>query len=118
MRFHRHAHIFIWLGFAIVFALPTLARKSASNTFLAPQPRAGKKLFLQTCSVCHLPPLNSGGEEKSKALAPLLNGFIKDKEAEARAREIILKGASGMPGYRYALDTKEVEALIAYLKTV
>jgi mono/diheme cytochrome c family protein len=78
---------------------------------------AGKKVFYQRCSVCHLTPLRSRSTE-GKAYGPLLKGFVHDAESEHAALETIRKGASGtMPGFQYGLRAEEIDDVVAYLKT-
>jgi mono/diheme cytochrome c family protein len=79
---------------------------------------AGKKLFIQKCSVCHLPPL---GVRPESPYARVLTGYMKGPESETRAREVIRKGTSGtpgMPGFQYTLEPEQIESIIAYLNTL
>ena len=78
-------------------------------------PTPGKKLFVQRCSVCHLPPL---GPTRQNAYARSLNGYLKGPESEARAREVIRKGTSGMPGFQYTFEPEQIESIITYLNTL
>jgi len=78
---------------------------------------AGKKLFLQRCSICHLPPLNEPGDPDPQPYGPKLNGFVKDAATENRARQAILNGTPRMPGFQYGLTRDEIETIIVYLKT-
>src|SRR5437867_3923378 len=79
---------------------------------------SGKKLFIQRCSVCHLPSL---GITKETPYARVLTGYMKGPESEARAREVIRKGTTGtpgMPGFQYTLAPEQIESIIAYLNTL
>lgn len=79
---------------------------------------SGKKLFVQRCSVCHLPPL---GVRTDPPYARMLTGYMKGPESEARAREVIRKGTSGtpgMPGFQYTLEPEQIDSIIAYLNTL
>ena len=79
---------------------------------------AGKKLFVQRCSVCHLPPL---GVRTDPPYARKLTGYMRGPESEARAREVIRKGTAGtpgMPGFQYTLEPEQIDDIIAYLKTL
>jgi mono/diheme cytochrome c family protein len=76
----------------------------------------GKKLFIQRCSVCHLPPLYRPPE--LKPYGPLLNGYIRNEQFEASARKAIAEGTPRMPGFQYGLSAGEIDDLIAYLKTL
>ena len=97
---------------------PAMAQQSSSSASLSPAQLTGKKLFLQRCSVCHLPPLNVPQNPDPKPFGPLLNGFVRGAEKETRARNIILKGTARMPGFQYGLKPRQIDALIAYLKTL
>ena len=87
----------------------------------------GKGLFLQRCSLCHLPqgrrlrtspPLPYGPD--FRILGPTLNGLFKaaKPEKESAVRNTILEGGPTMPGFQYGLEPKEMDDLIAYLKTL
>jgi len=79
---------------------------------------AGKKLFVQRCSVCHLPPL---GVRTDPPYARKLAGYMKGPESEARARDVIRKGTSGTPGrpgFQYTLEPEQIDDIIAYLNTL
>ncbi len=112
------------IGFGIATA--SLSLLLAQNTLwgaaLSQRELAGKKLFLQRCSICHFAPLPGapriaafGGD---KPIGPLLNGYVEGPETEARAREIIRKGTPQMPGFQYGLNSEEIDELIAYMKTM
>jgi mono/diheme cytochrome c family protein len=72
----------------------------------------GRQLLAQSCGVCHLPP--SLG---AKTYGPPLN-----KAAAAGSDEVmrvfILNGSDRMPAFKYYLKPAEVEAIIAYVRTV
>ena len=78
---------------------------------LSPKLLAGKKLFVQRCSVCHLP-----GLPTYEAYGPLLDrGRLAPKSDEV-VRRAILNGSQRMPGFKYTLQTDEVDVIVAYLK--
>lgn len=75
----------------------------------------GKKLFVQRCSVCHLPPLGPG---QPRSFARSLTGVVKSSETEAAARLIIQRGIpERMPGFQYGLQPGELDSIVAYLRT-
>ena len=90
--------------------------QSAASAGLSGEELAGKKLFLQRCSICHLPPLHRPGDPQP--YGPRLEGVVRDAETEKRAREFITKGSPRMPGFQYGLKPEEIDAVIAYLKTL
>ena len=104
---------------AVVFSVLSLgasaqqpARPSATPTAL----ETGKKLFVQRCSVCHLPPLGPG---TPASYARSLTGYVKSPQTEATARAIILKGIpQRMPGFQYGLEASEIDQIVAYLSTL
>ena len=106
--------IFVWLVISSSFLLG--AQRATSRAALSPQELAGKKVFVQRCSICHLPPL--GRTADAKPYGPILNGYMKNPEMEARAQEVIRKGGVRMPGFQYGLEAKQIDDVIAYLKTI
>jgi mono/diheme cytochrome c family protein len=74
---------------------------------------AGKKLFVQRCSVCHLPALPS-----YTAFGPLLDGNIVTSWGEEAIRQRIQSGSVKMPGFQYTLSAAEIEEIVDYLKTL
>ena len=89
---------------AIIVPLPSSKSLTASQL-------AGKKLFVQKCSVCHLPELPS-----YTAYGPLLDGKVVASRGDAAIREQIMTGSARMPGWQYTLSAAEVEEMIVYLK--
>jgi mono/diheme cytochrome c family protein len=76
----------------------------------------GKRLFVQRCSVCHLPALGPG---QPRSVARALNGLVKSPETEAAARVIIQRGIpQRMPGFQYGLDAADIDRIVAYLRTL
>ena len=100
-----------WGGLFVV----SQAQQGPPSSKLAGKELAGKKLFLQRCSVCHMPPLGPPGEE-GESYGPKLLGYVKDAATETRAREFIRNGSPRMPGFQYGLAAEEMENIIAYLK--
>lgn len=82
------------------------------------QERRGEGLFLQRCSLCHLPRKLKFGSPA--VVGPSLAGQFKDATPEQMKvlRGFILKGGPDMPGFQYGLEPKEIDDLIAYLKTL
>jgi mono/diheme cytochrome c family protein len=82
------------------------------------QEKRGEGLFVQRCSLCHLPRNLKFGSPP--VVGPILAGQFKDVGPDQMKilRGFILKGGPDMPGFQYGLDPKEVDDLIAYLKTL
>ena len=85
---------------------------------LTQQEGRGEGLFLQRCSLCHLPRKLKFGSPP--VVGPSLSGLFKGADADQQKflRGIILKGDAKMPGFQYGLEANEVDDLIAYLKTL
>jgi mono/diheme cytochrome c family protein len=93
-------------------SLPLMAQGPSKGSGLTEAELNGKGMFQQRCSICHTPPVPGG-----KTFGPVLNsGLVTGKEAAMR--EFIVKGTPRMPGFQYGLEPKEIDDIIAYLKTV
>jgi mono/diheme cytochrome c family protein len=80
----------------------------------------GEALFVQRCALCHLSPDGWRKSGLAPSIGPSLNGILKDgsPEREAAVRERIRMGSQAMPGFQYGLDPKQLDRVIAYLKTL
>ena len=92
---------------------------SEASVVLREQQERGRALFLQRCSLCHLPPPEIKPKMRPSS-GPILVGLFQNAnpEKEKAAREIILKGTPNMPGFQYGLEPKDIDDLIAFLKTL
>ena len=72
----------------------------------------GRQVFAQSCGVCHLQP--SLGV---KTYAPMLNKTATAGNDEVM-RAFIVNGSDRMPAFKYYLKPAEVDAIVAYLKTI
>lgn len=104
---------FLFFGF-VAFPIAIHARpQSHVGNSLSDQQTLGRRVFQQRCTICHLPAVVG-----AKVYGPTL-----DKELitgnEGAMRAFIMNGSKGkMPGFKYALDRTEVDAVVEYLKTV
>jgi mono/diheme cytochrome c family protein len=101
--------------------LPAQNKPAAANTAsekLSEQETRGEGLFLQRCSICHLPRKLKFGSPATAG--PSLSGLFKDAAPDDLKvlRGIILKGSPNMPGFQYGLEPKQVDDLIVFLKTL
>jgi mono/diheme cytochrome c family protein len=84
----------------------------AADDHLNERQKLGRRLFEQSCGVCHTrPTLVSGmfGAELSKESAG---------GNEAAMREFITNGTPRMPGFKYTYNAEQIAAIAAYLKTL
>jgi mono/diheme cytochrome c family protein len=84
----------------------------AADDHLSERQKLGRRLFEQSCGVCHTrPTLVSGmfGPELSKESAGGNEGAM---------REFITNGTPRMPGFKYTYSSEQIAAIAAYLKTM
>ena len=122
----RRVNYFILLAIALL-SVPPLRAQSArpvevQGKGLTQEQKAGMNLFLQNCSFCHLerkenPKSTAEGERIGPQLKGMLSG-PKPVLTEQVARNFILRGTQKMPGFQYGLEPKEIDSIIAYLKTL
>jgi mono/diheme cytochrome c family protein len=100
-----------------VLAQNTPAAGASSSAKLTEQETRGEGLFRQRCSLCHLPRKLKFGSPP--VIGPDLTGLFKEAGPDKLKllRGSILKGSPNMPGFQYGLEPKDVDDLIAYLKT-
>jgi len=72
----------------------------------------GRQVFAQSCGICHLQP--SLGV---KTYGPMLNKATAAGNDEVM-RAFIVNGTDRMPAFKYYLKPAEIDAIIAYVKTV
>ena len=72
----------------------------------------GRQVFAQSCGVCHLPPAIN-----ARTYGP---GLSKDTAggSDDVIRGVISEGTPRMPAFKHYLQRAEIDAIIAYLKTV
>jgi mono/diheme cytochrome c family protein len=74
--------------------------------------RHGRQLLAQSCGVCHLPPsLNA------RTYGPPLNKNAGGGD-DSIMREYIENGTPRMPAFKYYLKSGDIDAIIAYVRTV
>jgi mono/diheme cytochrome c family protein len=84
----------------------------AAENHLNEQQKLGRRLFEQSCGVCHTrPTLVSGmyGPELSK---------INLGGQEELLRTFISNGTARMPGFKYTYSPEQIAAIAAYIKTL
>ena len=84
----------------------------AAESRLNEQQQLGRRLFEQSCGVCHTrPTLVSGmyGPELSRESAGGHEDVI---------RAVISSGTARMPGFKYTYNPDQIAAIAAYLKTM
>jgi mono/diheme cytochrome c family protein len=72
----------------------------------------GMRLFNQSCRVCHTKP---------QMTSPLYGPQLSQSSAggsEEVMRDVISNGTPRMPGFKYHFEPAQIEAIVAYLKTL
>ena len=77
----------------------------------------GEIWFYQRCALCHMERIVK--DETYMPLGPSLKGLLKNEppSREAEVREFIKTGSLRMPGFQHGMDAKELDELLAFLKT-
>jgi mono/diheme cytochrome c family protein len=88
------------------------AQPVQGNQVLTDQQLTGMRLFNQSCRVCHTKP-----QLTSPLYGPQLSQSSAGGSAEVM-REVIGNGTPRMPGFKYHFDPAQIEAIVAYLKTL
>ncbi len=72
----------------------------------------GRRLFQQKCALCHVPAVRGKdpyGPKLSKAQV---------SRSEAAVREMVRTGIGRMPGFQYTLQPPQIDAIVAFLRTL
>ena len=90
----------------------TSAEQASSAQTLDERQLLGMRLFNQSCRVCHTKP---------QLTSPLYGPELSQNSAggqEAVMREVISNGTPRMPGFKHHFDRTQIDAIVAYLKTI
>jgi mono/diheme cytochrome c family protein len=96
-----------WLFLPILLAASQVAFADESG-----QQHLGMRLFNQSCRVCHTKP-----QLASPQYAPVLSMNTLGGNAEI-IRQVISNGSPRMPGFKYDFKPEQIDAIIAYIKTL
>jgi mono/diheme cytochrome c family protein len=106
---HRVSMLLILLAAA---APAAHAQGDLRDTQLSETQLRGRQIFAQSCGICHLQP--SLGV---KTYGPPLNKASTAGNDEVM-RAFIVSGTDRMPAFKHYLNPAEIDAIIAYLRTV
>jgi mono/diheme cytochrome c family protein len=92
------------------------ARKvAAARPMLNEQQKSGEALFVQNCTLCHMP---TNQKKRLKIQAPPLEEMYGEDADSDALRQFIQRGVPGMmPSFRFGLDPKQIDDIVTYLKT-
>ncbi len=98
--------------FLAAFLSSAAAQQASPHDGLNDTQKTGRQIFAQSCGVCHLPPaLNA------RTYGPPLTRDTAGGSDEI-IRGLISDGTPRMPGFKHYLQRSEMDAIIAYLKSV
>jgi mono/diheme cytochrome c family protein len=103
----RSASLVLFLLAATPVAWSQTAAPSLNDT-----QRLGQRLFVQSCGVCHVNP-----QQRATLYGPALSQASLGGQDDVM-REVISNGTPRMPGFKHHFDRAEIDAIVAYLKTV
>lgn len=98
------------LLFVLAAAPSAYAGQTADG--LTDQQRLGRQTLSQACGVCHLPPAR-GARTYGPSLSKATTGGNDDL-----MRKVITEGTLRMPAFKYFLQPAEIDAIVAYVRTV
>jgi len=100
----------VWIS---VFFLAAVSQGSfAAENHLNAQQQLGRRLFEQSCGVCHTRPTLISGMYGPELSRLNLGG------QEELLRMFISNGTERMPGFKYTYNPDEIAAIAAYIKTL
>ena len=103
----------VWIALIVIVLGPQqLFAADHHPSPLTPQQQLGRRLFEQSCGICHTRPTvlaSLYGPELSK---------INMGGSEEVLRVIIGNGTQRMPGFKYTYTPEQIGAIVAYIKTL
>lgn len=96
----------------LVGAAVLYPESSQADDRLSDAQRLGRRLFEQSCGICHTKPTLASG-----LYAPALSRETLGGRSEV-IREIVGNGTPRMPGFKYNFGPDEIDAVVAYLQTL
>lgn len=96
----------------VLVAGSAAAQQAATDEGLTATQKLGRQVFAQSCGICHLPP-----QINARTYGPLLSKDTAGGSDEV-IRGLISEGTPRMPAFKHYLARAEIDAIIAYLKTV
>ena len=89
------------------------AQGAAPGASLNPQQREGWLLTLQYCALCH----TRTNLHSTTTIGPILSRDSAGGRDDV-LRQVIADGTPNMPGFKHQFEPAQIDAIVAYLKTV
>jgi mono/diheme cytochrome c family protein len=102
----------LWMLLFLLAAGPQYAFAQQAGDNLNDTQRHGRQLLAQSCGICHLPP-----EMGARTYGPPLNKAAGGGDDDIM-REYIMNGTPRMPSFKAYLKSTDIDAIIAYVRTV
>jgi len=96
----------------MLLAGPLAATAQPAGAPLEDLPLQGMRLFNQSCRVCHTKP-----QVASPQYAPALSRASLGGQ-ELALHSFIANGSPRMPGFKHHFKPAEIDAIVAYIKTI
>jgi mono/diheme cytochrome c family protein len=100
----------VWVALLLVFGIPQIAW--AQHDELDPKQQLGRRLYEQSCGVCHTRPTLV-----SRMYGPELNKSTAGGSQEAIGA-VITNGTERMPTFKYTYSPDQIAAIAAYVVTL
>jgi len=97
---------------AVILLVVVSPAAFAAEAQLDEQEKLGRRLFEQSCGVCHTKPTLIAGTYGPELSRVTLGG------GEDLIATFISNGTERMPGFKYTYNAAEIAALAAYIKTL
>src|SRR5262245_42995818 len=101
------------MALALGISLPAAsAQPGTADSTLNDTQLLGMRLFNQSCRVCHTKP---------QMVSPLYGPELSQSSAggqESVMRDVISNGTPRMPGFKYHFEPAQIDAIVAFLKTI
>ena len=101
-----------WMGILALVAIADDAAAQSADTALTEQQQLGRRLYTQSCLVCHARPHITAG-----LYGPPLSRESTGGQAEVM-RAFITEGSPRMPAFKHQFAPTEIDAIVAFLRTV
>ena len=88
------------------------AQQGSGSQVLNDKQLLGMRLFNQSCRVCHTKP---------QMVSPLYGPELSQSSLggqESVMQEVISNGTPRMPGFKYHFEPAQIDAIVAFLKTI
>ena len=100
----------VWIALYLLTGVPQ--GLLAAENHLNAQQQLGRRLFEQSCGICHTRPTLISGMYGPELSRLNLGG------QEELLRMFISNGTERMPGFKYTYNPDEIAAIAAYIKTL